>query len=212
MSATLISQLRYKDFIYLADILDHNLPFKNWNSLGRMIIEEKSGISSNQIDFLKHGFVEEESSSWRFLQDLSAKVPSCSVSSLKKIARQFKRNDIYYFLDSLHDQSVDVWALPLNETKRLVYYLELSCITTADWRMFADKLGYSYVDIKRISNRTQHLERPTVLLLNLLTSKYPDFSLEELRDICMKAPDSYSTLIQRINHICSYQRWTSNGV
>ena len=97
-----------------------------------------------------------------------------------------------------NDQSVDIWVLPLNETKRLVYYLELSCITTADWRMFADELGYSYVNIKRISNRTQHLERPTVLLLNLLTSKYPDFSLEELRDICMKASDSYSTLIQRI--------------
>ena len=202
MSATLISQLRYKDFIYLADILDHNLPFKNWNSLGRMIIEEKSGISSNQIDFLKHGYVEEESSSWRFLQDLSAKVPSCSVSSLKKIARQFKRNDIYYFLDSLHDQSVDVWALPLNETKRLVYYLELSCITTADWRMFADELGYSYADIKRISNRTQHLERPTILLLNLLISRYPTFSLQELKEICMKAPGCYTAVIERINFIC----------
>ena len=202
MSATLISQLRYKDFIYLADILDHTLPYKNWNSLGRMIIEEKSGISSNQIDFLKHGYVEEESSSWRFLQDLSAKVPSCSVSSLKKIARQFKRNDIYYFLDSLHDQSVDVWALPLNETKRLVYYLELSCITTADWRMFADELGYSYVDIKRISNRTQHLERPTILLLNLLISRYPTFSLQELKEICMKAPGCYTAVIERINFIC----------
>ena len=202
MSATLISQLRYKDFIYLADILDHTLPYKNWNSLGRMIIEEKSGISSNQIDFLKHGYVEEESSSWRFLQDLSAKVPSCSVSSLKKIARQFKRNDIYYFLDSLHDQSVDVWVLPLNETKRLVYYLELSCITTADWRMFADELGYSYVDIKRISNRTQHLERPTILLLNLLISRYPTFSLQELKEICMKAPGCYTAVIERINFIC----------
>ena len=202
MSATLISQLRYKDFIYLADILDHNLPFKNWNSLGRMIIEKKSGISSNEIDFLKHGYVEEESSSWRFLQDLSAKVPSCSVSSLKKIARQFKRNDIYYFLDSLHDQSVDVWALPLNETKRLVYYLELSCITTADWRMFADELGYSYVDIKRISNRTQHLERPTILLLNSLISRYPTFSLQELKEICMKAPGCYTAVIERINFIC----------
>ena len=206
MSETLISQLRYKDFIYLADILDHNLPFKNWNSLGRMIIEEKSGISSNQIDFLKHGYVEEESSSWRFLQDLSAKVPSCSVSSFKKIARQFKRNDIYYFLDSLHDQSIDVWALPSNERKRLIHYLELSCITIADWRMFADELGYSYADIKRISNRIRRrtLESPTVLLLNLLSSKYPNFSLEELRDICMKASDSYSTLVERINHIiCS---------
>ena len=202
MSATLISQLRYKDLIYLADILDHNLPFKNWNSLGRMIIEKKSGISSNEIDFLKHGYVEEESSSWRFLQDLSAKVPSCSVSSLKKIARQFKRNDIYYFLDSLHDQSVDVWVLPLNETKRLVYYLELSCITTADWRMFADELGYSYVDIKRISNRTQHLERPTILLLNLLISRYPTFSLQELKEICMKAPGCYTAVIERINFIC----------
>ena len=206
MSATLISQLRYKDFIYLADILDHNLPFKNWNSLGRMIIEKKSGISSNEIDFLKHGYVEEESSSWRFLQDLSAKVPSCSVSSFKKIARQFKRNDIYYFLDSLHDQSIDVWALPSNERKRLIHYLELSCITIADWRMFADELGYSYADIKRISNRIRRrtLESPTVLLLNLLSSKYPNFSLEELRDICMKASDSYSTLVERINHIiCS---------
>ena len=202
MSATLISQLRYKDFIYLADILDHNLPFKNWNSLGRMIIEKKSGISSNEIDFLKHGYVEEESSSWRFLQDLSAKVPSCSVSSFKKIARQFKRNDIYYFLDSLHDQSVDVWVLPLNETKRLVYYLELSCITTADWRMFADELGYSYADIKRISNRTQHLERPTILLLNLLISRYPTFSLQELKEICMKAPGCYTAVIERINFIC----------
>ena len=205
MSATLISQLRYKDFIYLADILDHNLPFKNWNSLGRMIIEKKSGISSNEIDFLKHGYVEEESSSWRFLQDLSAKVPSCSVSSLKKIARQFKRNDIYYFLDSLHDQSIDIWALPLNKKKRLTHYLEPPC-AAADWRMFADQLGYSYADIKRISNRIRRrtLESPTVLLLNLLSSKYPNFSLEELKDICMKASDSYSTLVERINHIiCS---------
>ena len=90
-------------------------------------------------------------------------------------------------------------------------YLVPPC-AAADWRMFADQLGYSYADIKRISNRTQLLERPTVLLLNLLTSKYPDFSLEELRDVCMKASDSYSTLIQRIDHICSNQGWTSNGV
>ena len=202
MSATPISKLRYRDFIYLAEILDNNLPYKNWNSLGRMIIAEKSGISSNQIDFLKHGYVEEESSSWRFLQDLSAKVSSCSVSYFKKIAQLFKRNDIYHFLDSLDNQSIDIWTLPSNDKKRLVHYLELTCVTSGDWRMFADELGYSYSDIKRLYRQNSSLERPTILLLNLLISKYPTFSLQELKEICMKAPGCYTAVIERINFIC----------
>ena len=212
MSTTSISKLKYQDILDLAEILDHNLSYKNWNSFGKLMIEEKTDILPSQIDFIKHGYVEEESASWEFIHGLPAKVACCSVTIFEKLARSLKRNDISQFLNTLEDQSIDIWKISTQEKKRLVYYLELPTVTSSDWRMFADELGYSHADIKRISNRTQLLERPTVLLLNLLTSKYPDFSLEELRDICMKASDSYSTLIQRIDHVCSNQGWTSNGV
>ena len=69
--------------------------------------------------------MEEESASWDFIQSLSTKVSNCSITAFKNIARLFKRNDIYYFLDALQNQSLDVWELPIKEKKRLVYYLEL---------------------------------------------------------------------------------------
>ena len=202
MSAIPISKLRYRDFLHLAEILDHNLSNKNWNSLGKLIIEEKTDITPQQVDFLKHGYVEEESASWDFIQSLSTKASSCSITAFKNIARLLKRNDIYNFLDALQNQSLDVWELPIKEKKRLVYYLEVTCVTSGDWRMFADELGYSYSDIKRLYRQNSSLERPTILLLNLLISRYPTFSLEELKEICMKAPGCYTAVIERINFIC----------
>ena len=106
-------------------------------------------------------------------------------------------------MDSLHDQSIDVWTLPSNERKRLIHYLELSCITIADWRMFADELGYSYTDINRISRQNRTKERPTILLFNLLISKYPSFTLEELIRVCMKAPDCYSAVVEKVSSLLS---------
>ena len=206
MSLTPISKLRYTDILYFSEILDYNLSYKNWNSLGKLIIEEKGDISPHQVDFLKHGYVEEESASWEFVQSLSVKVSSCSIDSFKKIARNLKRNDIYYFLEKIDDQSIDIWKLPLKKKKGLVYYLELSYVTSNDWRMFADELGYSYADIARISRRNRSLERPTVLLFNLLISKHPTFSLQELRRICMKVPDCYTAVIEKINTICDMKK------
>ena len=87
-----------------------------------------------------------------------------------------------------------------------MYYLELACVTSSDWRMFADELGYSYAEISRISRRNRSLERPTVLLLNLLMSRYPTFSLQELREICMKAPGCYTAVVERINLICDKKK------
>ena len=188
MSATPISKLRYNEILHIAEILDYNLSSKNWNSLGKLIIEEKTDIKSHQVDFLKHGYVEEESASWEFVHNLSAKVPSCSISTFKKIARTLKRIDICNFLDKMQDKSLDIWKLPIQEKKQLLYYLELPCVTSSDWRMFADELGYSYAEISRISRRNRSLERPTVLLFNLIISKYPTSSLQELKEICMKAP------------------------
>ena len=202
MNATLLSQLRYRDFLCLAEILDHNLSYRNWNSLGKLIIEERPDIASHQVDFLKHGYVEEQSASWEFVHSLSCKVSSCSISTFKKIARMLKRIDMCNFLDTLHDQSTDIWKLPLKEKKRLVYYLELPCVISGDWRMFADALGYSYADINHIFRRNRSLERPTVLLFNLLISKYPTFTLQEFIKICMKAPDCYSAVVEKLIAIC----------
>ena len=205
MNATLLSQLRYKDFLCLAEILDHNLSYRNWNSLGKLIIEERPDIASHQVDFLKHGYVEEQSASWEFVHSLSGKGSSCSINTFKKIAQKLKRIDICNFLDTLPDQSIDIWRLPLNEKKRLVYYLELPCVTSCDWRMFADALGYSYADINHIFCGNRSLERPTVLLFNLLISKYPTFTLQELIKICMKAPKDYSTVVEKLIAICEEQ-------
>ena len=132
MSATSISKLRYNEIVYIAEILDHNLSSKNWNSLGKLIIEEKTDIKSHQVDFLKHGYVEEESASWEFVHDLSAKVPSCSISTFKKIARTLKRIDICNFLDRIQNESINIWKLSTQEKKQLVYYLELACGTNYD--------------------------------------------------------------------------------
>ena len=203
MSATPISKLRYRDILDLAEILDHNLSYKNWNSLGRLIIEEKTDILPSQIDFIKHGYVEEESASWEFIHGLPAKVACCSVTIFEKLARSLKRNDISQFLNTLEDQSIDIWKISTQEKKRLVYYLELPTVTSSDWRMFADELGYSYADINRISRRKRNRERSTILLFNLLISKYPTFTLQELRSICMKAPDCYSAVVEKISSLLS---------
>ena len=201
MSETPISVLRYQDLLTLAKVLDHNLSYKNWNALGKLLIEEKPNITSYQVDFLKHGYVEEESASWEFVESLSTKVPNCSIITFEKIARTLKRNDICYFLNTLDDQSIDIWKLPKKEKKSLVYYLELSCVTSSDWRMFAEELGYSYADISRISHRHRTFESPTILLFNLLIAEYPKFTLQELRRICMKAPNCYSTVMEKISHL-----------
>ena len=201
MSETPISVLRYQDRLTLAKVLDHNLSYKNWNALGKLLIEEKPNITSYQVDFLKHGYVEEESASWEFVESLSTKVPNCSIITFEKIARTLKRNDICYFLNTLDDQSIDIWKLPTKEKKSLVYYLELSCVTSSDWRMFAEELGYSYADISRISHRHRTFESPTILLFNLLIAEYPKFTLQELRRICMKAPNCYSTVMEKISHL-----------
>ena len=201
MSETPISVLRYQDLLTLAKVLDHNLSYKNWNALGKLLIEEKPNITSYQVDFLKHGYVEEESASWEFVQSLSTKIPNCSIITFEKIARTLKRNDICYFLNTLDDQSIDIWKLPTKEKKSLVYYLELSCVTSSDWRMFAEELGYSYADISRISHRHRTFESPTILLFNLLIAEYPKFTLQELRRICMKAPNCYSTVMEKISHL-----------
>ena len=205
MSETPIAVLRYQDLLTLAKVLDHNLSYKNWNALGKLLIEEKPNITSYQVDFLKHGYVEEESASWEFVESLSTKVPNCSIITFEKIARTLKRNDICYFLNTLDDQSIDIWKLPTKEKKSLVYYLELSCVTSSDWRMFADALGYSYADINHIFCGNRSLERPTVLLFNLLISKYPTFTLQELIKICMKAPKNYSTVVEKLIAICEEQ-------
>ena len=201
MSETPISVLRYQDLLTLAKVLDHNLSYKNWNALGKLLIEEKPNITSYQVDFLKHGYVEEESASWEFVESLSTKVPNCSIITFEKIARTLKRNDICYFLNTLDDQSIDIWKLPTKEKKSLVYYLELSCVTSSDWRMFAEELGYSYADISRISHRHRTFESPTILLFNLLIAEYPKFTLQELRRICMKASNCYSTVMEKISHL-----------
>ena len=201
MSETPISVLRYQDLLTLAKVLDHNLSYKNWNALGKLLIEEKPNITSYQVDFLKHGYVEEESASWEFVESLSTKVPNCSIITFEKIARTLKRNDICYFLNTLDDQSIDIWKLPKKEKKSLVYYLELSCVTSSDWRMFAEELGYSYADISRISHRHRTFESPTILLFNLLIAEYPKFTLQELRRICMKASNCYSTVVEKISHL-----------
>ena len=147
--------------------------------------------------------MEEESASWEFIHGLPAKVACCSVTIFEKLARSLKRNDISQFLNTLEDQSIDIWKIPTQEKKRLVYYLELPTVTSSDWRMFADELGYSYADINRISRRKRNRERPTILLFNLLISKYPTFALQELRSICMKAPDCYSAVVEKISSLLS---------
>ena len=110
------------------------------------------------------------------------------------------------FLDRIQNESLDIWKLPTQEKKQLVYYLELACVTSSDWRMFADELGYSYAEISRISRRNRSLERPTVLLFNLIISKYPTFSLQELIEICKKEPDCFSSLVKTLDIICHKKR------
>ena len=199
----MISDLKYKDILYLAEILDDNLSYKNWNSFGKLLIKEGLDISPYQIDFLKHGYTEEESASWTFIQSLSAKLKSCNIDAFRNIARLYKRNDICNFLDTLHDQSIDIWKLSTKEKRKLVYYLELSSIKDNDWRIFADELGYSYTDITVIRCKKRNMEKPTVLLFNLLLSKFPTLSLTKLRDISMKEPDYYPNVIARLNSICN---------
>ena len=203
MSTTSLSKLKYQDILDLAEILDHNLSYKNWNSFGKLMIEEKTDILPSQVDFLKHGYVEEESASWEFIHSLPTRVPCCSVTIFEKIARALKRNDISQFLNTFQDQSIDIWKIPTEEKKRLVHYLELSGVTSSDWRMFADELGYSYTDINRISRQNRTKERPTILLFNLLISKYPSFTLEELIRVCMKAPDCYSAVVEKVSSLLS---------
>ena len=175
-----ISNLKYSDLLKLADLLENETKHHNWNYLGKCIVKQKNDLTIHQIDFLKHGYREEESASWIFLQSLRTNLTSCSIETIQSIALSFKRNDIFLHLNNVQDKSINVWDLSYEKQIELVYYLEKDTTTLPDWKMFADELGYSYSEIKAMAPTKRQYERPTILLFNLLISKYPSTDVSEI--------------------------------
>ena len=99
----------------------------------------------------------------------------------------FKRMDICFFLDALGDTSKNIWELTIPEQKELVYYLDRKSVCRHGWKMFADELEYSASEIERFNSSFRHFERPTILLFNILISKYPKMELQEISSACEKA-------------------------
>ena len=194
-----ICELRYSDVLKLADILENETKHCNWNYLGKHVAKTRHGLNEHQIDFLKHGYIEKESGSWTFLNGLPTKVHACSIRTFQGIAKSFKRMDVYIYLDSVIDKSINVWDLPEEKQLGLVYHLEQQVTTLPDWKMFADELGYSYSEIKNMVPVNRRYERPTVLLFNLLISKYPSIDMREIISIVEKS--GRFDVIEKLNHM-----------
>ena len=182
-----ISNLKYRDIIILTEGIDNGPRDRNWNYIAKLLLEGKKDISQQHIDFLHHGYIEEQSESWQFLQSLSTKLSECSIETFRKVACIHHRMDICRFLDTFNETSMNIWDLTDEKKKELVRILEKPCITIADWRMLADELGYLNHEILNIKSRKRSYEKPSLLLMNILISKYPTMSLNELAQACINA-------------------------
>jgi len=181
-----IDDLKYSDILIIADAIEKYTLCECWSEIAKQITLARNEITVHEIEFLKHGYTVEESMCWAFLQSLPTKFVRCDIAIFKLIALKFRRMDICFYLDKLNDPSRNIWKLPIAEQKELVYYLDKKSIRN-DWKMFADELGYSASKITEFNSSLRHYERPTVLLFNILLSKYPTMELHEIGFCCQKA-------------------------
>ena len=178
MSKTFVRDLRYADMKKIIDSNHHC----NWEALAReleLLIE----LPYHQIKFMENGCFEENSPCWNFLENLKLRKPDCTNSTLKQIARKLKRMDIYLFLDKIGNVE-RIADMNEQQRKELVFYLQQR-LTTNDWTMFADELGYSAHEIVTIKESYRY-ENPTALLLEKLVKFFPDLELKKLSHVWKK--------------------------
>ena len=182
-----VTDLKYRDILEIAQCFERSYSYDGWREIAKQIALCKDNMTAHEIEYLKFGQMIEESACWSFIQSLSTKFSICNTTTFRRIALKFRRLDICYFLDTLGDISKNVWELSITEQKELVYFLDKKMVCGYGWKMFADELNYSASEINNFNPRFQKFEQPTVLLFNILTSKYPEMELQEIIRICHKA-------------------------
>lgn len=175
-----VADLKHKDIVDLAYLLDGGN--HDWCGLGIQLLPE---IGKNEIQFLKHGYTEEESLTWRFIQSLSSKLPKATISNFIRIGRKLRRNDVAIYLERQRlnfAANLPIWELPWTEMKVLLNLLERE--VRDDWRMFADELGYSNFEITAIVRKRSSYQSPTVLLFRMMIINKPELKIKDIIAVC----------------------------
>ena len=174
-----VASLRHKDIMELANMLDGK--DRDWCGLGIKLLPE---VPKNEIQFLNHGYTEEESMSRQFIESLSSRLNVATVMDFINIAKNFRRTDIAIYLEGLSlPMNLPIWVLTWEEKKVLLYQLEME--NRNDWRMFADELGYSNYEITAIGKRRINYESPTVLLFRMMIIVKPELNIGDMIPVCV---------------------------
>ena len=172
------ADLRHRNIVELAGFLDSR--DRDWYLLGKQVLPE---IRKNEIEFLRHGYTEEESLSRIFIDSLSTRLRVTTIMDFIKIAQYLRRNDIAEYLKrSNFKRNLPIWELPWSAMKVLLNYLESTARN--DWSMFADELGYTVREIQEIEQKRRGYQSPTVLLFRMILNNKPELKIDDIIAVC----------------------------
>lgn len=174
-----IQDLRYSQKRHIAECLDID---SCWKYAGFQIFKNDKS-AQEIIETLHSGYIDGKSPAKLLFEVIMAKKPQLTAQKIIDIARVHKRLDIAGVLRQLNlPEGYRYSEVRLAEHSKILRLMDKS---TNVWKYFAEGLGLTRQEISSINSsaRIDPSHRPSEALIELVTTRLPDFTLHEFAKI-----------------------------
>jgi len=181
-SEATVSDLQFKHIQKLSNFLDTDqvVGIQNWKQLGSAVLHGDKD-ACDQLDTMHSSY---SGSAKRFLKSLTMRYPTFTINQFKDIAIKHQRRDISVYIESLNcPPGKQFQDLSFSQQEKIARDMEKGIRGIADWRMFADSVGFTNDEIeafKRALPEHSH-NSPTKRLIDLLKQRYPLLNLTKIK-------------------------------
>jgi len=181
-----VSHLQFKHIKKLCTFLDtdHGVGVHNWKQLGNAIFQGDKD-ACDQIESLHLSYFGGGSPAKRFFKGLEQRFPLFTVAEFKDIALKNQRRDVSNYIDTLNCPAGKCFRdLTSGEQDKIAMFLDKDICGVADWRMFADAVGFTNDEITAFKNAVKERNEysPTQKLMELMKQRYPLLNLTRVKE------------------------------